>query len=778
MLGINADNAIAPNTMTQEQKPKESEKQNDLLQWLQELPRSLPLELARWMPLGLTGSPVVSFVFQQEWFKALMLSPTMLISAVWGAYSKNFIERMSEIYAERGKTGADDAVANLDRFSQALTEAIAWQFSGFDDKYLKLQAELVEEYITEGFTPDKTTIPMLEEVFVPLELCGELSDQDLKIWDLIRRSRKEKKFRQMVIRKKGGYGKTTLLKHITLIYGQGKQGKFHAPKLIPFLIVLRDWKKENGILSETSLPNLAELITNYHLPKISKKQQRLKPPSKWAEFLLNHGKALVMFDGFDELPEGQRQRVSYWISEQMQEYDQTVFILTSRPAGYEDYVGKRPATPLTIQDFSPSQQADFVERWYLCQERCYRDDEKRIEQAKNAATKKSQDLISQLTDRDRPELQELAKNPLLLNMLVTFHRFSPSVKLPRRRIELYKQICKLQLEDRPEARGIKRLLASSGKSQEVLQLLALDLVEKNMLTIAKKDLLDFFKEQPILNHEEVNPVDFLKEVVNVGEILVEREFEEYEFPHFSFQGYLAAASLEQQDERAYQTILDNWDKASWRETILFYTAQLPATRFTKMLEQVCNLGADAAKLAYDCLREYRSPEKLDPTLEARLKALTVDVNALLYQQLEEYLKNQQWYEADQETWKLMLKVTNREEEGWLELENIKNFPCEDLLTLDRLWVEYSKKHGFEFGFSVQKQIYVECGGKLDFGYASSKTWDKFCAYTAWKKDGKYVSYPEPFFDNIFMSVKGHLPGGRGESWVSDWGVLLFSHPQL
>lgn len=106
--------------MTQEQRFKESEKQNGLLQWLQELPRSLPLELARWMPLGLTGSPVVSFAFQQEWVKALMLSPTMLISAVWGAYSKNFIERMSEIYAERGKTGADGAVANIDRFSQAL----------------------------------------------------------------------------------------------------------------------------------------------------------------------------------------------------------------------------------------------------------------------------------------------------------------------------------------------------------------------------------------------------------------------------------------------------------------------------------------------------------------------------------------------------------------------------------------------------------------------------------------------------------------------------------
>jgi len=169
--------------------------------------------------------------------------------------------------------------------------------------------------------------------------------------------------------------------------------------------------------------------------------------------------------------------------------------------------------------------------------------------------------------------------------------------------------------------------------------------------------------------------------------------------------------------------------------------------------------------------------RLKAEQEAKLKAAREK-----FLKLEEYLKNQQWYEADQETWKLMLKVTNREEEGYLELDNIKNFPCEDLLTLDRLWVEYSKKHGFEFGFSVQKQIYVECGGKLDFSFPSDETWDQFCYRTAWKKDGNCVNYPEPFFENNLIYVKGHLP------FVLEWGkgrwgggtrrLLLFSHQDL
>jgi hypothetical protein len=108
----------------------------------------------------------------------------------------------------------------------------------------------------------------------------------------------------------------------------------------------------------------------------------------------------------------------------------------------------------------------------------------------------------------------------------------------------------------------------------------------------------------------------------------------------------------------------------------------------------------------------------------------------------------------------MLKVTNREEEGYLELDNIKNFPCEDLLTLDRLWVEYSKKHGFEFGFSVQKQIYVECGGKLDFSFPSNETWEKFCKATAWKSDGKWVNYSREFFKDNFINIKGQLPSKK------------------
>jgi hypothetical protein len=711
--------------------------------------------IARWSPLGGTSYAFGAFLLKQEWVMALALFPVTAIAGVWAAYSKSFTEQLVEIYNERAKSDAKSFVVGLDNLNQSLKEAIEWQFAGFDEKYLKQQVKPFTQYVTEGYNPDKTAIPMLEEVFVPLELSGEMSKANLQIWDLLRRSRKEPRFRQMVIRKRGGFGKTTLLRHIALIYGQGKHRKFNAPKLIPFLIFLRDWKQDQGILSQDSIPNLPELITNFHLPKISKKNQLLKPPPKWAESLLNHGDALVMLDGFDELPESDRRKVSYWISEQMQEYDQSVFILTSRPAGYEDYVANRPATPLTIQDFSPVQQADFVNRWYLCQERCFHDrDRYAQQQAKNAAESKTQDLIEQLQDPKRPELQELAKNPLLLNMLTTFHRFDVGLELPRRKVELYKNICKLQLEDRPRARGIKMLLPFE-KSQFILQRIAMGLLKGERLSIQQSNLLNFLGKQSVFTQEDVAPKDFLKQIETVSELLVQRDLGEYEFPHLSFQGYFAASYLEQMGDQSYAMILENWDKSdAWRETILFYTAQLPPKQFTEMLEQVCKLGVDSAKLAYECLRQYRNPEKIDQGWNSRLMALKVDVKALLYQSLEEHLKYQRWYAADQETCKLILKVSDREENGWLREEDIKAFPCEELLAIDRLWIKHS--NGL-YGFSIQKDIYVECGGKLDFSYPSDETWDKFCDRTAWKSEGELVIYPQPFFEKKLMCMKGHLP---------------------
>ena len=107
----------------------------------------------------------------------------------------------------------------------------------------------------------------------------------------------------------------------------------------------------------------------------------------------------------------------------------------------------------------------------------------------------------------------------------------------------------------------------------------------------------------------------------------------------------------------------------------------------------------------------------------------VSARGVNYEKLRDLLAAGKWKEADQETNSCMLKVARREKEGWLRIEDIDNFPCEDLRTIDQLWVKYSRG---KFGFSVQKQIYQSLGGTRQY---DSKIWKAFGDRVGWRQGG-------------------------------------------
>jgi serine/threonine-protein kinase len=132
-----------------------------------------------------------------------------------------------------------------------------------------------------------------------------------------------------------------------------------------------------------------------------------------------------------------------------------------------------------------------------------------------------------------------------------------------------------------------------------------------------------------------------------------------------------------------------------------------------------------------------------------------------YSKLRDLLKARRWEDADQETVWVMLTVVKREEEGWLRVEDINNYPCEDLRIIDQLWVEYS--YG-KFGFSVQKMIYQSLGETTDY---DEQIWASFGDKVGWRKEGHWVCY----YKNITFAItalEGHLPG---LVWWSGWGFV-------
>ena len=130
-----------------------------------------------------------------------------------------------------------------------------------------------------------------------------------------------------------------------------------------------------------------------------------------------------------------------------------------------------------------------------------------------------------------------------------------------------------------------------------------------------------------------------------------------------------------------------------------------------------------------------------------------------YTKLRDLLKAQKWKEADQETYRLMITIVGREEGDYFRTGDLLNFPCKDLKTIDGLWVQASQGR---YGFSVQKEIYVRCGGKLDGKYPSNKIWQKFCTEVGWCVNDSWKNYDDLTWNSIH--VPGHLPFG-GTSYL-------------
>jgi serine/threonine protein kinase len=134
-----------------------------------------------------------------------------------------------------------------------------------------------------------------------------------------------------------------------------------------------------------------------------------------------------------------------------------------------------------------------------------------------------------------------------------------------------------------------------------------------------------------------------------------------------------------------------------------------------------------------------------------------------YHQLEQLLKAGSWKEADEETAQKMLEVTGRKKEGWLRTEDIDNCPCEDLRTIDQLWVKYSNGR---FGFSVQKRIYKSLGGTRSY---DSKIWEAFGDQLGWRVNGDWLYYKDLKFHQT--AKVGHLPALRVS--LVRWRNVLF-----
>ncbi|WP_035737744.1 GUN4 domain-containing protein [Limnospira platensis] len=166
--------------------------------------------------------------------------------------------------------------------------------------------------------------------------------------------------------------------------------------------------------------------------------------------------------------------------------------------------------------------------------------------------------------------------------------------------------------------------------------------------------------------------------------------------------------------------------------------------------------------------------QLQSITEAVADTTIVSSSGFLYTELDRLLKSGNWKAADKETAKMMLAVAQKTSRRYLDDDDIKNFPGEDLRIIDGLWVKHSRGR---FGFSVQKQIYINCGGKLVGHYPGDTAWCQFCDEVAWRYNGDYVVWSDCTFSAT--APRGHLPSYTGHystftSLLSRTDLLTFN----
>jgi GUN4-like/CHAT domain len=118
-----------------------------------------------------------------------------------------------------------------------------------------------------------------------------------------------------------------------------------------------------------------------------------------------------------------------------------------------------------------------------------------------------------------------------------------------------------------------------------------------------------------------------------------------------------------------------------------------------------------------------------------------------YNRLQTLLDSGNWKEANQETTKLLIKISGRERLGPLDSPNaigtlgdrdIEALPCQDLLIIDTLWSKYS---GGRFGFTAQTKILQKIENSQD-------VWAEFCLIVEW--------FDEKLTYALYSPI-GHLP---------------------
>ncbi|MGK7880021.1 MAG: HEAT repeat domain-containing protein, partial [Crocosphaera sp.] len=390
-----------------------------------------------------------------------------------------------------------------------------------------------------------------------------------------------------------GMGKSTLLKNETVIKVKEELEKIENKSIndlvFPLFIRLSELATEEDEIIDI-IPNI--LRKDY--PEIIDKIEY------YLQEKLEQGKCLLLLDALDEVPKDDRISLTKKINRFLINYPCQV-ICTSRIVGYAgNFVdgGKE----VEIVPFDDEKTADYIKTWF------------------NYAAGKIEDetvspdgLINEL--KNKPQIQGLAQNPLLLSLLCSLYQ-SKGLILPARRTQVYEKAVNYILSQ--WSKDNQRKLSEEGwviAKQSLLEYLAYEFSFQNKEVFSGKELSSkidqYLNKTDKREFKQKTATELIKELTEEDGIIqtLSAEGNQYLFLHRTFQEYFTASYLkdkiENNEEEGINLIQDHFWEYDWHETIILTAGLLkhPIPLLEKLRQEKNDIFKTMLLLSGSCLTE-------------------------------------------------------------------------------------------------------------------------------------------------------------------------------
>ncbi|NQT11424.1 MAG: NACHT domain-containing protein, partial [Planctomycetes bacterium] len=417
----------------------------------------------------------------------------------------------------------------------------------------------------------------LERLFVPLKVISKTHQPD----DDEARSPEEIKsiapvgafldrYPRFSLLAKPGGGKSTLLKRLAVAYAEPDRLRESDDGLPE-----RDWLPlflRCRILRDRAHRPIRELLDD--LPQhAGMSGDEASVFRGQIDEALRSGRALLLVDGLDEISdEGTRTTFAGHLRTFLAMFPQVAMVVTSREAGYRHVAGV-VASACKQASLAPFDERDverLCESWHV-----------QVVGDNETVRSEARELADTIWQNER--IRSLAENPLMLTTLLVVRRCCGG-ELPTRRVELYWEAARVLIRTWNTA-GFEPMDLEETLAQ--LSYVACAMMNEGVQRVGHRLLLELLQEargelQAELQFAAISPAQFIERIEYRSSLLMQTGHERiddelqpvYEFRHLTFQEYLAARGLVEEQypgrdkgQSLAELLEPHFEDELWREVI-------------------------------------------------------------------------------------------------------------------------------------------------------------------------------------------------------------------